>query len=221
MAAAVITGLVLIGILTTFAVAWTLSHTMLQGEPSSMVLELPPYRPPQIGAIIYRSLIDRTYFVLKRALIMAAPAGAITWILANVYIGGNSLLAHMAAFLEPFGHAVGMDGFILLAFILGLPANEIVVPILLMGYLATGQMTEVDSLAELGEIFLANGWTWLTATCTMLFCLLHWPCTTALLSAYKESGSVKWTLLTFLIPTVLAFGVCFLVAQTVRLLNGL
>ncbi|SEO94409.1 nucleoside recognition domain-containing protein [Propionispora vibrioides] len=218
-AAAVITGLVLLGILTTFAVSWALSHTLLKGEPSSLVLELPPYRPPQIGAIIYRSLIDRTYFVLKRALIMAAPAGAITWILANVYIGDSSVLAHMADFLAPFGHAVGMDGFILLAFILGLPANEIVVPILLMGYLAAGQMTEIDSLAELGEILLANGWTWLTATCTMLFCLLHWPCTTALLTAYKESGSLKWTLLTFLIPTVLAFGVCFLVAQTARLLQ--
>ena len=214
-AALTITALVLLGIAVTFAVSWGLSHTILKGEPSSLVLELPPYRPPQFGAILYRSLIDRTLFVLKRAVIMAAPAGAITWILANVYIGDMSLLVHMAQGLQPVASAIGLDGFILLAFILGLPANEIVVPILLMSYLSTGHMIEVDTLEELSQILIANGWTWLTAVNTLLFCLLHWPCTTALLSAYKESGSLKWTFLTFLIPTVIAFGVCFIVAQTV------
>ncbi|SDF32262.1 nucleoside recognition domain-containing protein [Sporomusa acidovorans] len=218
-AALTITGLVLLGIATTFAVSWILSHTILKGEPSSLVLELPPYRPPQVGAIIYRSIIDRTLFVLKRAVIMAAPAGAITWILANIYIGELSIIGHLAGWLQPLGYAIGIDGFILLAFILGLPANEIVVPILLMSYLATGQMMEFESFDELRQILLDNDWTWLTAVCTMLFCLLHWPCTTTLLSAYKESGSVKWTFLSFLIPTGIAFAVCFVVAQSARLLG--
>ncbi|SDE12222.1 nucleoside recognition domain-containing protein [Sporomusa acidovorans] len=215
----VITATVLIGIAVTFAVSWGLSHTILKGEPSSLVLELPPYRPPQIGAIIYRSIIDRTLFVLRRAVVMAAPAGAITWILGNVYIGDLSIIGHLASWLQPIGYAIGLDGFILLAFILGLPANEIVVPILLMSYLATGQMMEFDSLDELRQILLDHGWTWLTAVCTMLFCLLHWPCTTTLLSAYKESGSAKWTLLAFLLPTVIAFAVCLIVAQSARILG--
>lgn len=215
--ALMITALVLLGVLITFAVSWLLSHTVLKGEASSMVLELPPYRKPQLGAVFYRSLIDRTIFVLKRAIVMAAPAGALTWILANIYIGEASIIVHLANFLQPFAYAIGLDGFILLAFILGLPANEIVVPILLMSYLSTGYMIEVDSLEELRQIFISHGWTWLTALCTMLFCLLHWPCTTTLLSAYKESGSAKWTFLTFLLPTVIGIGVCFIVAQTARL----
>lgn len=210
------TATVLLGIAVTFAVSWGLSHTILKGEPSSLVLELPPYRLPQIGAVIYRSLIDRTLFVLKRAIIMAAPAGAITWILGNVYIGDMSIIGHLASWLQPLGYAIGLDGFILLAFILGLPANEIVVPILLMCYLSSGYMLEFESLEELHSILVANGWTWLTAVNTMLFCLLHWPCTTTLLTAYKESGSGKWTFLSFLIPTVIAFAVCFAVAQTAR-----
>ena len=212
----VITATVLLGIAVTFAVSWGLSHTILKGEPSSLVLELPPYRPPQVGAIIYRSMIDRTLFVLKRAVIMAAPAGAITWILGNVYIGDMSIIGHLASWLQPLGYAIGLDGFILLAFILGLPANEIVVPILLMSYLSTGQMMEFESLDELRQILLDHGWTWLTAVSSILFCLLHWPCTTTLLSAYKESGSFKWTFLSFLIPTIIAFVVCFVVAQSAR-----
>ena len=218
-ASLVVTSVVMLGILITFAVSWALSQTLLKGETSSLVLELPPYRKPQIGSIIYRSIIDRTIFVLKRAMIMAAPAGAIIWILANVYIGELNAIAHMAAWLQPLGYAIGLDGFILLAFILGLPANEIVVPILLMSYLSSGQMLEVGSLDELRQILINHGWTWLTAVCTLLFCLLHWPCSTALLSAYKETGSKKWTFLTFLIPTAIGFTVCFLVAQSVRLLG--
>lgn len=215
-ASSVITVLVLIGIAVTFAVSWLLSHTILKGEPSSLVLELPPYRKPQIGAVIYRSMIDRTLFVLKRAVIMAAPAGAITWILGNTYIGDMSIIGHLASWLQPLGYAIGLDGFILLAFILGLPANEVVVPILLMSYLSSGQMLEYESLEELSKVLIDNGWTWLTAVNTMLFCLLHWPCTTTLLSAYKESGSLKWTFASFAIPTVIAFAVCFVVAQTAR-----
>lgn len=218
-ASMVITGLVLFGIAATFASSWLLSHTILKGEPSSLVLELPPYRPPQIGSIIYRSLIDRTFFVLRRAVIMAAPAGAITWILANVYINDMSIIGHLAAFLQPLGYAIGLDGFILLAFILGLPANEIVVPILIMSYLSTGQMMDLESMEELRQILISHGWTWLTAACSMLFCLLHWPCTTTLLSVYKESGSVKWAFLSFLIPTIVAFTICFIVAQSARVLG--
>lgn len=218
-ASLVITMLVLLGILVTFGVSWVLSHTILKGETSSLVLELPPYRKPQIGAIIYRSIIDRTIFVLKRAMIMAAPAGALTWLLANVHMGESSIIALLGAWLQPLGYALGLDGFILLAFILGLPANEIVVPILLMSYLSSGQILEFNSLSELRDILIAHGWTWLTAVCTLLFCLLHWPCTTTLLSAYKETGSKKWTFLTFLIPTAIGLLVCFTVAQSARLLG--
>ncbi|MDF2571344.1 MAG: feoB 2 [Sporomusa sp.] len=213
------TSLVMLGVAFTFAVSWLLSHTVLKGEASSMVLELPPYRKPQIGAVIYRSMIDRTLFVLKRAVIMAAPAGVIIWILANVYIGDGSILQHLAGWLQPVAYAIGLDGYILLAFILGLPANEIVVPILLMSYLSTGYMIELDELTELHQVFISHGWTWLTALNTMLFCLLHWPCTTALLSTYKESGSAKWTFLAFLLPTVAGFVVCFVVAQSARFLG--
>ncbi|WP_312520589.1 nucleoside recognition domain-containing protein [Anaerospora sp.] len=218
-AALTITALVFLGILITFGVSWLLSHTVLKGEASAMVLELPPYRKPQIGAVIYRSMIDRTYFVLRRAVIMAAPAGAITWILANITVGDTSILNHMASFLQPFAYAIGLDGYILLAFILGLPANEIVIPILLMSYLSTGYMIEVEELSELSQIFIAHGWTWLTAVNTLLFCLLHWPCATVLLSTYKESGSKKWTFLAFLLPTVIGFLVCFIVAQSARMLG--
>lgn len=206
---------VLLGIGITLMVSWGLSVTLLKGHPSSMILELPPYRRPKIGAVIYRSMLDRTLFVLRRAVIVAAPAGAITWVLANVHIGEMSILLHMVAFLDPLARAIGLDGFILLAFILGLPANEIVIPVLLMSYLATGQLTDFTSLAQLKNILIANGWTWLTAINTMLFALLHWPCGTTLLTIYKETGSKKWTLLGFLIPTAVAFLVCFIVAQVV------
>lgn len=206
---------VLLGVGITLMVSWGLSVTLLKGHPSSMILELPPYRRPKIGAVIYRSMLDRTLFVLRRAVIVAAPAGAITWVLANVHIGEMSILLHMVAFLDSLARAIGLDGFILLAFILGLPANEIVIPVLLMSYLATGQLTDFTSLAELKNILIANGWTWLTAINTMLFALLHWPCGTTLLTIYKETGSKKWTLLGFLIPTAVAFLVCFIVAQVV------
>lgn len=206
---------VLLGIVITLIVSWGLSVTILKGQPSSMILELPPYRRPKIGAVIYRAMLDRTLFVLRRAVIIAAPAGAITWVLANVYIGELSILLHMVAFLDPLARAIGLDGFILLAFILGMPANEIVIPVLLMSYLATGQLTDFTSLAELKTVLVANGWTWLTAINTMLFTLLHWPCGTTLLSIYKETGSKKWTLMGFILPTAIAFIVCFIIAQTV------
>lgn len=218
-AALTITALVLLGVGITFLVSWGLSLTILKGEASSMIIELPPYRKPLIGSVIYRSMLERTFFVLKRAVYMAAPAGAITWILANTYFGDVSVLMFLANFLNPFAQSIGLDGVILLAFILGLPANEIVVPIILMSYLATGQLIEVNTIEELRTILIANGWTWLTGLNTLLFCLLHWPCTTTLLSAYKESGSLRWTLVTFLVPTLIGLMVCFFVTQTVRLLG--
>ncbi|MDR3289547.1 MAG: ferrous iron transporter B [Peptococcaceae bacterium] len=217
--AAAIALVICLGIAFTFAVSWGLSRTLLKGEPSSLVLELPPYRLPKFGAVLYRSLIDRTFFVLRRAVVVAAPAGAVIWALSNIYLGELNLIAHGAAFLEPLARLIGLDGFILMAFILGLPANEIVIPILLMSYLSTGSMLEIDSLAELGTILFAHGWTWLTAVNVLLFSLLHWPCSTALLSAYKETGSKKWTLLAFAIPTFIAFSVCFFVTQAARLLG--
>lgn len=212
-----IVGIVLLGIGVTFIASLFLSKTMLQGKASTNILELPPYRLPQFGAVVYRSIIDRTWFVLKRAVCMAAPAGAIIWLLANITIGDTSLLMQLAHLLDPFAWLLGLDGVILLAFILGLPANEIVVPIMLMAYLSTGQMTEATSLAQLKEILVANGWTWLTAVNTMLFCLLHWPCTTALLSTYKESGSLKWTAVAFGLPTLVGVCSCIIVAGAARL----
>lgn len=205
-----ITGLVIIGIIITLLVSYILSKTILKGVPSTFTLELPPYRMPKFGRIFYTSIIDRTIFVLWRAVIIAAPAGAITWILANIYIGDLSIIGHIAAFLNPFANIIGLDGFILMAFILGLPANEIVLPILMMCYLSTGSMIEFDSIDSLREILLNNGWTYLTALNTMLFSLLHWPCATTLLTIKKETGSLKWTALAALIPTGIAISVCFI-----------
>lgn len=205
-----ITLLIIVGVLTTLLVSFILSKTLLKGIPSTFTLELPPYRPPQIGRVIYTSIIDRTLFVLRRAIIVAIPAGIITWIFANIYIGDMSILSHAANILDPLGKLIGLDGFILLAFILGFPANEIVVPILIMSYMATGKMIEFDQLSALGELLQNNGWTYLTALNMMLFSLLHWPCATTLLTIKKETNSVKWTALGFLIPTAIAFIVCFI-----------
>ncbi|MCG9966763.1 ferrous iron transporter B [Pelotomaculum terephthalicicum JT] len=216
----IVVGVVLTGIMTTLVVSWLLSKTLLKGVPSSFTLELPPYRKPQLGRIITRSIFDRTLFVLRRAVLVAAPAGAVIWLLANVHIGGVSILAHGANWLHPFGQLLGMDGYILMAFLLGLPANEIVIPILLMSYMATGTMIELDSLEALRQLFVAeHGWTWLTAVCMMLFSLLHYPCGTTLWTIFKESGSLKWTALAALIPLGIAVIVCFVLAQSARLLG--
>ncbi len=214
--AGIITVMVIIGVGMTFAVSWLLSRTLLKGEGSSMVLELPPYRKPKIGAVIYRSLLDRTIFVLRRAVMVAAPAGALTWVLGNTYIGDVSVIGYAAGLLQPFAHALGLDGYILMAFILGIPANEIVLPILIMSYLSSGMMLELNSLSDLGILLVDHGWTWLTAVNVMLFTLLHWPCATTLLSILKETGSKKWTLAAFALPASIAVLVCFIVTQIVR-----
>lgn len=218
-ASLIVIGLVMIGITVALMTSWILSKTLLKGLPSSFTLELPPYRKPQVLRVFIRSVYDRTIFVLKRAIIVSAPAGAITWILANTYIGGTSIINWIATFLDPIGYAIGLDGFILMAFIIGLPANEIVLPILIMSYLSQGSLTELDSLEALKRLLVDHGWTWLTALNVLLFSLLHFPCATTMLTIRKETGSRKWTLLAFLIPTGIAFSVTFIVAQTVRLLG--
>ncbi|WP_370873985.1 nucleoside recognition domain-containing protein [Oikeobacillus pervagus] len=214
--AGVVMGMVLIGIVVTLTVSWILSKTALKGVPTHYTLELPPYRRPKFWNTIIRATLDKSLFVLKRAVIVAAPAGVLTWVLANISIGDTSILMYMVNFLDPFAKALGMDGYILMAFILGLPANEIVLPILLMGYLSTGSMIEVDDLNSLKQIFLDHGWTWLTALNMMLFSLLHYPCGTTLFNIYKETKSKKWTFVAFALPTSIAIGVTFAVAQIVR-----
>jgi len=213
----IITLMVIMGVGITLLVSFILSKTLLKGVPSSFTLELPPYRKPQITRVLYTSIIDRTIFVLGRAVLVAAPAGAVTWILANINIDNLSILNHIANFLQPVAHLIGLDGFILMAFILGLPANEIVLPILLMSYLATGKMTDFQSLASLKDILVAHGWTYLTCLNVMLFSLFHWPCATTLLTIKKETGSIKWTILSAVIPTSIAFVVCFITTTIARL----
>ncbi|GAW90939.1 nucleoside recognition domain-containing protein [Calderihabitans maritimus] len=218
-ATAVITLIVLLGITVTFMTSWLLSRTLLKGLPSSFALELPPYRPPQIGKVIVRSVLDRTVLVLGRAVAFAAPAGAITWILANTYIGKYNMISYLAGWLHPYGQSLGLDGYILTAFFLGLPANEIVLPILIMSYTSAGAMVELESLETLRTLLVDHGWTWVTAVSMMLFSLLHFPCSTTLWTIRKETGSWLWTLTAFGLPLVTASLVTFLFNQTVKLLG--
>lgn len=217
--AALLLATLVLGVAGTLACSRLLSATVLKGMPSSFALELPPFRKPRVGEVIVRSVLDRTLFVLGRAVAVAAPAGAVIWLMANVTVGDASVLAHCTGFLDPFARLFGLDGVILMAFILGWPANEIVLPVMLMAYLATGSLVEFDDLAALGQLLTQQGWTWLTAVCAMLFSLFHWPCSTTCLTIYKETGSVKWTALAVLLPTVLGLGLCFAVAGTARLLG--
>ena len=217
--AALLLGTLVLGVAGTLACSRLLSATVLKGMPSSFALELPPFRKPRVGQVLVRSILDRTLFVLGRAVSVAAPAGAVIWLTANVTVGGASLLAHCTGFLDPFARLFGLDGVILMAFILGWPANEIVLPVMLMAYLATGSLVEFDDLAALGTLLTDHGWTWLTACCTMLFSLFHWPCSTTCLTVYKETGSVKWTALAIVLPTALGLGLCLCLATAARLLG--
>ena len=203
-----LTGVIVFGVILTFLTSRFLSKTLLKGVPSSFTLELPPYRRPQFGKVIVRSIFDRTLFVLGRAVSVAIPAGAIIWLLANIQVQDASLLQHISLFLDPFAHLMGLDGVILLAFLLGFPANEIVVPIMIMAYLANGSMMDIGDLAVLKELFVNNGWTWVTAICTLMFSLVHFPCATTLLTIRKETQSWKWTAVSFLLPTVLGILLC-------------
>jgi ferrous iron transport protein B len=214
-----LTGVIVFGVFMTVVISRLLSRTILKGLPSSFNLELPPYRRPQIGRVIVRSVLDRTLFVLGRAATVAAPAGLLIWLLANLRVGDLSLLARCAGFLDPFARLMGLDGYILLAFILGFPANEIVMPILIMSYMAAGSLTDFDSLAQLRALFVSHGWTWLTAVCVMLFSLMHWPCGTTCLTIRKETQSFKWTLVAFAVPTAAGVAACMLVSAAARLLG--
>ncbi|QQZ63582.1 ferrous iron transporter B [Paenibacillus sonchi] len=215
--ALVLMGIVLIGIIVTLTVSWVMSKTALRGVPTHYTLELPPYRRPQIWKTILITSKEKSLNVLTRAIVVAAPAGILTWILGNVMVGGDSVLNHMAAFFDPFANLLGLDGFIIMAFILGLPANEIVLPILLMGYMSSGAMVDIDGLGGIKDIFLSHGWTWLTALNMMLFSLLHYPCGTTLINIYKETRSMKWAVLSAVIPLGIAIAVTFAVAQAARL----
>lgn len=213
-AAAAVVAAVLTGVAVTLAVSYFLSRTLLKGVPSFFTLELPPFRKPAFGQIIVRSIMDRTLFVLSRAVMVAAPAGGIIWVLANISFGDISILGYSAAFLEPFGRLLGMDGIILLAFILALPANELVIPLMIMGYMATGSLQEIQNLTALKTLLVdQHGWTYMTGICVMLFSLLHFPCATTLLTIHRETGSFKWTLAAFMIPLLTSCLVCFMVSR--------
>lgn len=215
--ALILTAVILLGIGATFFISKILGKTILKGQPSSFTLELPPYRSPQIGSVIIRSIFDRTVFVLLRAMSVAAPAGLIIWVLANLKINNIALLSYISGFLDPFGKIIGLDGVILLGFILGFPANEIVIPIIIMAYMGNGTLTDYGSLGELKNLLIDNGWTATTAMCTIVFSLMHWPCSTTVLTAKKETGSFYWSFITFITPTICGIIFCFVI----KLISGL
>ncbi len=227
--ASAVLSIALLGVLLTFVVSWVLSRTVLKGEVSTFSLELPPYRPPRILQTIYTSIIDRTIFVLWRAVIFAVPAGAAIWLVANITINGVSIAEYIINFLDPIGILIGLNGVILLAYIIAIPANEIVIPtvlmltILVLGVEGTGSgagvMFEPDSNTT-RAILVAGGWTLLTAVNMMLFSLIHNPCSTTIYTMYRESGSKKWTIVTALLPLAMGFVITFFIAQIWRLIAG-
>ncbi|MCL2146826.1 MAG: ferrous iron transport protein B [Synergistaceae bacterium] len=219
LSAVILAGVIILGVFLTFKVSHFLSVTILKGEPSFFALELPPYRTPQIAQVLVRSIFDRTLIVLGRAVVVAAPAGLIIWVFANFFVGDVTLLKYCSSSLDKFARLLGMDGVILLSFILGFPANEIVFPIIIMSYLSTDSILEFDNLSDLKTLLVSNGWTWVTAVSTMLFCLCHWPCSTACLTIKQETGGYKWALLSIVIPTVIGIVLCFLFTTIVRLLG--
>ena len=217
-AAAGLAALILFSLAMTFALSRLLSATVLSGLPSSFTLELPPFRKPQVGRVIVRSVLDRTLFVLGRAAAVAAPAGLVIWLLAHGTAGDMTLLQRCADVLDPFGRLLGLDGVILLAFILGLPANEIVVPVMIMAYTAGSGLVELE-LPALRQLLLAQGWTWTTAVSFLMFSLLHWPCSTTIITIYKETRSVKWTALAVIMPAGAGIACCMLFTFVVRILG--
>ena len=209
--AAMLTGLILLSICVSLAVSKLLSVTLLKGKPSSFALELPPYRAPKIWSVIVRSVLDRTIFVLGRAVAAAAPAGLLIWVLSNVSVSGQSLLAYCTAALDPIGFFFGVDGVILMAFILGFPANEIVIPIMIMSYGSMGMLTDMSDLGALKQLLVSNGWTVCTALCVLVLILFHFPCATSCQTLYKETKSFKWTAAAFLLPLLTGLSLCALI----------
>lgn len=206
--ALLLTCVILFGTAMTFLCSWLLSKTLPKGIPSAFTLELPPYRKPQIFSVLIHSFFSKTLQVLLRAITTAAPAGLLIWILANISPNGVSLLESASGFLDPFAQFLGLDGTILLAFLLGMPANEIVVPIMIMAYTAGTSLGSPGNLASIHTIFIEQGWTIQTAVCVLIFCLMHWPCATTLLTIKKETQSWKWTALGFLLPTSMGILFC-------------
>ena len=216
--AVMLTALLIVSVAATLLCGRLLSRTMLKGEQSSFTLELPPFRMPRVGRLIVRSVVDRTLFVLGRAAAVAAPAGLLLYALSNISIGGQSILAAAVDFLDPFARVFGLDGAILIAFMLGFPANEIVLPIAIMAYTASGSLEELPALCDMRALLIANGWSIKTAVCFVLFSVMHWPCSTTLLTIKKETGSLKWTILAFLLPTLFGLAACFIVNAVFTLL---
>lgn len=204
----ILASVIVFGISMTFIVTKLLSSTFLKGMPSSYLLEMPPFRKPKIGSVIIRSVFDRTLFVLGRAVAVAVPAGIIIWLIANISLYDSPILIHCTEFLNPIGNLMGLDGIILMAFILGFPANEIVLPLALMTYLSSGSISDISATDEIRQILIANGWNCVTAICTIIFSLIHWPCSTTVLTIKKETGSYNWTILAVLLPTILGFVIC-------------
>lgn len=217
--ALILLALIAFAVLITLIISFILSKTVLEGEPSSFILELPPYRRPQIGKVIIRSVFDRTIFVLGRACAVAAPAGLIIWLAANVKIGNASILSHLSEFLDPFGRILGMDGVIILGFILGFPANEIVLPIIMMTYMSAGAISEASGTEMMRTLLVNNGWDGVTAVCMLIFTVFHFPCSTTCLTIKKETGSLKYTAAAMIIPTAVGILLCFLIGYTAHLLG--
>jgi ferrous iron transport protein B len=217
LSALILTGFVIFSVIMTFGVSYFLSSTLLKGMPSTMALEMPPFRKPQIGKVIVRSILDRTIFVLGRAVIVAAPAGMLIWLFANIRIDGTSILSLCTNFLDPAARLFGLDGVILMAFILGSPANEIVLPIIIMTYTASGTLNDVSNYSDLQTLLASHGWTWITALCVIVFFLMHWPCTTTMMTIKKETGSLKWTILSFAAPLVCGLTLCFIISTAAKI----
>ena len=207
-AAFIVTIIIVLGVFVTMAVSVFLSKTFLKGESSAFVLEMPPFRRPRVGSVIVRSLLDRTIFVLGRAVSVAAPAGLVIWLMANIKIDGVTVLSLLSEFLDPLGKIMGLDGTILLGFVLGFPANEIVLPIIIMAYMGNGVLTDYSSLEQLKNILISNGWELKTAISMIIFTAFHWPCSTTLLTVKKETKSLKWTALAFILPTLTGMVLC-------------
>ena len=216
--AAALLGVLLLGVAATLGCTRLLTATVLRGTPSAFVLELPPFRRPRVGQVVVRSLLDRTVLVLARAVVIAAPAGGVIWLLANLTVADQTLLSYITGFMEPLGRFMGLDGVILTAFVLGWPANEIVMPVMLMSSLAQGSLVDFDQLTGVQSLLEAQGWTMTTAVCTLLFALFHWPCSTTCLTIYRESKSIQWTLVAVAVPTLLGMGLCILVNGVSHLL---